>query len=127
MSNNCYFQRCGDRTTPLIGFYNDISLQTIEQDAYTHFQGRLPDAMHIEFYSGKAGKFLVLNDDLLKSDYNPFATNIPAKDEDTGSIQVYIELFIVDDSGPVSTTNSPPGMYNTFKITTTKFIYYYFL
>jgi hypothetical protein len=127
MSDNNFFIRFGDYTTPLIKFNHQTNLETVEEHAHARFNPGLPNARHIQFYSGKAKKFLVLNDDLLNSDYNPFAINIPADDGIICNVQPYVELFIEDDSDAAPMTNSSCSMYNTFKITTTKFIYHYFV
>ncbi|CAF4008273.1 unnamed protein product [Rotaria sp. Silwood1] len=106
-SNNYFSIIFGPYTTPRILFNKEIDVDQIKEYIKQWLKEKLPIIYHIEFYSWKAKKFIVLDEKVFKCKYNPFLFDLPKNDQIIDDTCVNVTLFIVDDSDSNSKVNEP--------------------
>ncbi|CAF0738480.1 unnamed protein product [Rotaria sordida] len=107
ISNNYFSIRFGEYRTPRIPFNKYIDFGQIQKYVKEWLEEKLPTTYHIEFYSWKAKKFIVLDENVLRYEYNPFLLDLRQNDQIIDAISDDVALFIVDDSDSNSKVNEP--------------------
>ncbi len=106
------FFRFGRHKSDVIDFQEDTTVADINHYIYQSFKDIVPSTFHIEFYNVGARKVSVLDEDLLRSENNPFLFDPTDCRQETTDPMDYVQLFIVDDSPPMHEIDFQCSMYN---------------
>lgn len=115
-TDRSFYIQCGPYSTGLISIDKSINISRIERYVQYYFGTKLLSGYHVQFYSRKAGKFFVLDDNLLKTQYNPFQFDVSENSGSSGPPLNHLCLYVVNDSVGDFRFNTATGMYSTFEI-----------